>query len=174
MLTKTLIEKYFIAEKQESLLFIVIGVIAILVAIIGLFYFKTAYWRGVAIPLIAVAILQIIVGYTVYARSDEQRIDMVYSLDMNPQQLKKVELPRMKIVAKNFIIYRWVEIILIMIGIGLFIYFKDNPLKLFWKGFGLALFIQALLMLGADFFAERRAANYLLALEAETSHSVPK
>ena len=156
MLTKTLIEKYFLAEKQESLLFISIGIIAILLAILGWLYFKTAFWKGASIPFLAIALLQIIVGYTVYARSDEQRVDMVYSLDMNPDQLTKVELPRMEVVNKNFVIYRWIEIVLVLVGMGLYVYFRENTPQEFWKGFGFALCLQAILMLGADYFAEQR------------------
>ncbi len=171
MLTKTLIEKYFLAEKQESLLFISIGIIAILLAILGWLYFKTAFWKGASIPFLAIALLQIIVGYTVYARSDEQRVDMVYSLDMNPDQLTKVELPRMEVVNKNFVIYRWIEIVLVLAGMGLYVYFRENTPQEFWKGFGFALCLQALLMLGADYFAEQRAHEYTAAL---SSFSVKK
>lgn len=171
MLTKTLIEKYFLAEKQESLLFISIGIIAILLAILGWLYFKTAFWKGASIPFLAIALLQIIVGYMVYARSDEQRVDMVYSLDMNPDQLTKVELPRMEVVNKNFVIYRWIEIVLVLVGMGLYVYFRENTPQEFWKGFGFALCLQALLMLGADYFAEQRAHEYTAAL---SSFSVKK
>ncbi|OYU56363.1 MAG: hypothetical protein CFE25_03740 [Chitinophagaceae bacterium BSSC1] len=171
MLTKTLIEKYFLAEKQESLLFISIGIIAVILAVLGWLYFKTAFWKGASIPFLAIALLQIIVGYTVYSRSDEQRIDIVYSLDMNPEQLTKVELPRMEVVNKNFVIYRWVEIALALVGMGLYVYFRENAIQEFWKGFGFALFIQAILMLGADYFAEKRAHEYTAAL---SSFSVKK
>jgi hypothetical protein len=171
MLTKTLIEKYFLAEKQESLLFISIGIIAILLAILGWLYFKTAFWKGASIPFLAIALLQIIVGYTVYSRSDEQRVDMVYSLDMNPDQLTKVELPRMEVVNKNFVIYRWIEIVLVLVGMGLYVYFRENTPQEFWKGFGFALCLQAILMLGADYFAEQRAHEYTAAL---SSFSVKK
>ncbi len=171
MLTKTIIEKYFLAEKHESLLFIGIGILAIILAVLGWLYFKTAFWKGASIPFLAIALLQIIVGYTVYSRSDEQRIDMVYSLDMNPDQLTKVELPRMEVVNKNFVIYRWVEIALALVAMGLYVYFRENALQEFWKGFGFALFMQALLMLGADFFAEKRAHEYTAAL---SSFSVKK
>ena len=109
MITKTDIEKYFIAEKQESLLFIGIGIAAIILAALGLFLWKTQCWKGAAVPLVAIALLQIIVGYTVYSRSDDQRIDAVYKLDMNPQELIHKEIPRMETVNKNFLIYRWVQ-----------------------------------------------------------------
>ncbi len=165
MITKTDIEKYFIAEKQESLVFIIVGVAAVVVAALGLFLWKSQCWRGAAIPLIAIALLQIAVGCAVYARSDAQRIDLVYKLDMNPEELIQKEIPRMETANKNFVIYRWVEIILIIAGITLLFLYKSNPAKQFFYGLGIALAIQALLMLGADFFAEKRAHVYTQQLE---------
>ena len=166
MLTKSLIEKYFLAEKNESMLFMAIGILAIVLAVLGWLYFKTAFWKGASIPFLAIALIQLIVGYTVYARSDEQRIEMVYNLDMNPDQISKVELPRMEIVNKNFVIYRWIEIVLALAGMGLYVYFRENAEQEFWKGLGFALFIQAILMLGADYFAEQRAHDYIAALSS--------
>ncbi|HRI19776.1 MAG TPA: hypothetical protein PLA68_02425 [Panacibacter sp.] len=160
MFTKAGIEKYFIAEKQESLLFIAIGIAAIIIAALGLFLWKTQAWKGAAIPLTAIALLQIIVGYTVYARSDKQRTDNVYAYDMNPSRLVKEELPRMEAVNKNFVVYRYIEIAFIITGIILMVLFKSNMDKQFWLGFGIALTIQAALMLGADHFAEQRAKIY--------------
>ena len=52
MLTKADIEKYFIAEKQESLVFLVIGIAAILLALIFYFAVKTQVFRGAAMPLL--------------------------------------------------------------------------------------------------------------------------
>lgn len=171
MLTKTLIEKYFLAEKNESMLFMAIGVLAIVLALLGWLYFKTAFWKGASIPFLAIALIQLMVGYTVYSRSDEQRIDMVYNLDMNPDQITHVELPRMEVVNKNFVLYRWIEIVLALVGMGLYVYFRENTTQEFWKGLGFALFIQAILMLGADYFAEQRAHEYT---EAIRSFSVKK
>lgn len=171
MLTKSLIEKYFLAEKNESMLFMAIGILAIVLAVLGWLYFKTAFWKGASIPFLAIALIQLIVGYTVYSRSDEQRIEMVYNLDMNPDQISKVELPRMEIVNKNFVIYRWIEIVLALLGMGLYVYFRENAALEFSKGLGFALFIQAILMLGADYFAEQRAQEYT---EAIRSFSVKK
>jgi hypothetical protein len=165
MLTKTDIEKYFIAEKQESLLFLIVGVVAILLAITFYFFLKNNFYKGAAIPLLIVGLMQLIVGYTVYARSDKQRIDNVYSFDMNPGKLKNEELPRMKTVNKNFVIYRWIEIALLTIGIGLILYYNDNNAKTFLFGVGLTLAIQSALMLGADYFAEKRAKVYTEQLE---------
>jgi hypothetical protein len=71
----------------------------------------------------------------------------------------------MKTVMKNFIIYRWVEIAFIIAGLVLSFLFRSNPDKSFWYGFGIALAIQAIIMLGADYFAEKRGKMYVNELE---------
>lgn len=165
MFAKTDIEKYFFAEKQESMLFLIIGVIAILLAITFFFFLKNNFYKGAAIPLLVVGLIQLIAGYAVYARSDEQRIDNVYAFDMNPGKLKNEELPRMKTVNKNFVTYRWVEIILLIVAIALLFYYKSNATKAFLFGIGITLAIQSALMLSADYFAEKRALIYTVQLE---------
>jgi hypothetical protein len=162
------IYKYFIAEKQESLLFLIIGFAAILFAVISWFLIKTnpPFFKGAAIPLLAIGIIQFVVGYTVYARSDKQRVDISYNIGLGPvSYVKQLELPRMEKVMKNFIIYRWVEIVFIVIGILLIFLYRSNPGKAFWYGFGPSLSIQAVIMLGADYFAEKRGGVYKKGLE---------
>ena len=165
MFTKTDIEKYFNAEKQESLLLLLIAVTAIIVAIVFLFFLKTNFYKGAAIPLLLIGLLLAVVGYTIYKRSDEDRKRNVYAYDMNPTQLKERELPRMKTVMKNFVIYRYTEIFLLLAGVALYIYFIRDIKHDFRRGFGLALAVMALLALAADFFAEKRATAYTKGLE---------
>ncbi len=160
MLTKADIEKYFTAEKNESLLFMLLGIVAICLAIIFLFVFKTSMHKGAAIPFLLVGAIHLIVGITVYKRSDADRTRNVYALDMNPSKFKTDELPRMQVVNKNFVLYRYTEIGLAILGIFLFVFFRGNIDKQFWYGLGWALAIEAILSLGADFFAERRANVY--------------
>ncbi len=166
MFTKADIEKYFAAEKQESLLFLVIGIVAILLAITFFFILKTNFYKGAAIPLLVIGLIQVTVGFTVYKRSDGDRIRNVYAFDMNPGELQDKELPRMEKVNKTFVIYRWLEIALILAGIILIMMFRLRPEKSFLFGLGVTLSIQAFLMLGADYFAEKRAHIYTNQLKA--------
>ncbi len=165
MFTKADIEKYFIAEKSESLLFLVLGVLAISLSIIFYSYLKTNFYKGAAVPLLLIGLIQAIVGYTVYARSDEQRIGMVYAYDMDPGKLKNEELPRMNKVNRDFVIYRWVETALLVTGIMLIVLYRSNPVRSFWLGLGITLAMQAAIGLGADYFAEKRAKIYSNQLE---------
>ena len=162
------IYKYFIAEKQESLLFLIVGIAAVLLAVIFWFFIKSnpPFFKGATIPLIAIGIIQIVVGYSVYNRSDKQKADIAYNIGMEPVAfVKQTELPRMKKVMKNFIIYRWVEIAFIITGLVLIFLFRLNADKTFWYGFGIALALQAVIMLGSDYFAEQRGKKYVNELE---------
>src|SRR5258705_2409282 len=107
------IYKYFHGEKQESLLFLVVGIAAVLLAIIFWFFIKSnpSFFKGAAIPLLAIGIIQAAVGYTVYTRSDKQVKDIAYNMGMETvSYTRSVEIPRMEKVMKNFVIYRWIEI----------------------------------------------------------------
>lgn len=169
MFTKADIEKYFTAEKSESLLFLSIGIAGIVAAVIFFFFLKTNFYKGAAFPLVLIGLLLGIVGFTVYKRSDEDRKRVAYAYGMNPQELKQKELPRMRTVMKNFIIYRWVEIVLAITGIALFLYFRNNETQTFWKGFGLTLAIMSLMALTADYFAEARGKIYTKGLQEFTA-----
>ena len=166
MFTKTDIEKYFMAEKQESLLFILAGIAGIVIAIVFFFFLKANFYKGAAIPLFFIGVLMGIAGYTVYQRSDADRIRNVYAFDMNPFELKQKELPRMKTVMRNFIIYRYTEIFLLIIGASLYIYFIRDFKNDFWRGLGLTLALMSLLTLVADFFAEKRGDIYTKGIES--------
>ncbi len=171
MFTKADIEKYFNAEKNESLLFIILGIAAIILALLFFFYLKTNWHKGFAIPLLVIGLLHFIVGYTVYKRCDADRKRSVYAYDMNPGDLKNQELPRMQKVVKNFVLYRYTEIALFLFGLGMFIIHRNQTDKIFWVGFGLALAIEAAISLGADFFAEQRVHHYVSGIVSFTGHS---
>ncbi len=169
MLAKSDIEKYFVAEKQESLFITCVGILAVALAMIGLFVFKTQFWKGAAIPLIAIGLVQIIVGINVYRRSDADRIRVMYAYDMDRTVLKEKELPRMVIVDKNFGVYRWFQIMLLIVGFVLVFYNKtfmdressfENMKESYKVGVGVALIIQSIILLSADYFAEKRVHLY--------------
>jgi len=158
MITRTDIEQYFLAEKHAGFLFACLGIAAVSFAVIALLAGKTPLWKGVAIPLILLGLAQAIAGYTVYKRSDAQRINNVYALDMNPHELTHRELPRMERVNDRFIVFLGIEIAFLVTAIMTYLYHRHT--KAFWVGFAIALLIEALIMLTADIFAKQRAAIY--------------
>jgi hypothetical protein len=149
---------YFNAEKFESLFFVGVGIIAIALGIYFWFIIKEPFYKGLAIPLVLVALIQLSVGSTVYFRSPKDILMVENLIIKEPFKIQTEEIPRMNVVMKNFVIYRWVEIALILVGIIMFFFFQ--PMSIL-KGIGLGLFIQASFMLLLDFFAESRGKTYL-------------
>lgn len=150
--------KYFNGEKSESYVFIIIGLFAFALALYFIFVLKSSFWKGVAIPFLIVALLEFIVGYTIVNRSSKDIVRVETFIKNQTQNIKTDEIPRMDKVLSNFVIYRYVEIALIVLGIVL-MYSSMNDT--YWRGIGLGLFIQASIVLSLDFFAERRGHIYM-------------
>ncbi|MFN3589535.1 MAG: hypothetical protein ACK4UP_09135 [Spirosomataceae bacterium] len=154
--------KYFQGEKVESYIFMMIGVLAFAMAFYFFFALKTSFWKGVALPLIIVALLEFVVGYTIVTRSQKDIARVETYLQQAPESIKTIEIPRMEKVLSNFVGYRYVEIALIILGIVLM---YSSMQDTFWRGLGLGLFMQTSIVLCLDFFAERRGHIYVIYLQ---------
>ncbi|MFY8020781.1 MAG: hypothetical protein ACOVP1_06275 [Bacteroidia bacterium] len=152
------LEKYFHAEKNESILFVTVGILAISTAIYFLVQIKLPFYNGLSYPLLLVALIQITIGSTIYLRSPKDLKRVSEFVNSNKSKIQSEEIPRMIIVMKNFEYYKWLEISLLAWGIGMFLYFNPSSL---WKGLGLGLIIQSAFLLILDFFAENRGKVYL-------------
>ena len=159
------ITKYFNAEKSESIIFVLVGFLAILLSSYFLIKLKQPFYNGMAFSLIAIALIQLTVGSSVYLRSskDIERVNQIVKTDKS--KIQSEEIPRMEVVMKNFALYKWIEIALILVGLIMFFYFQPATI---WKGIGLGLFIQAGFMLLLDFFAESRGKTYIEVLRTIT------
>ena len=111
------VEKYFNAEKYESAFFVIVGLTAILFSIYFLIKLKQPFYAGMVYPLVIVALIQIVVGSSVYGRSPKDIVSVNQLLQNNQNCIKTEEIPRMEVVMNNFVIYRWIEIALILIGL---------------------------------------------------------
>lgn len=150
--------KYFNAEKIESLFFIGVGCGAFICAAWFFFQNKDDFFKGMIIPLLFVGAIQLIVGSTVFLRSNKDIAVTQTYLASGVNVIQSRESARMDIVMKNFVIYKWIEIAFILTGIVLLVAISDFD---YWKGFGLALLLQGSIMLVLDIFAEKRGAEYL-------------
>jgi multidrug transporter EmrE-like cation transporter len=152
------ITKYFNAEKQESIIFIFVGLLTLLISFYFLLKVKQPFNNGMAYSLIAIALIQITVGGSVYLRSPKDITRVTEIIQSDKARMQSEEIPRMEVVMKNFTIYRWAEIFLLIVGIVMYLYFQPSTLL---KGLGLGLAIQAGFMLLLDYFAEHRGGVYL-------------
>lgn len=147
---------YFTAEKQESLLFMLVGALAIAVSL--WLWFRGGPYKGMLYPLAAVALIQIVVGSTVYFRTDSQVAALKAQFESDPVAFVAEETGRMETVVRNFVVYRWIEIGLLVTGILMILGLRHVEL---WHAVGIGLTLQSAIMLLLDFFAERRADEYL-------------
>jgi len=153
------IDSYFGAEKLESLLFIIVGALTIALALLLLR--RRSRLRGMALPLIAVALIQLTVGATVYLRSDAQTAQLQQQAREAPTQFKREEAARMRAVIANFELFRRIEIGLLALGMAIVVLLRNRE---FWFAFGLGLVLQSGFMLALDHFAEARAHSYFKAV----------
>ncbi len=157
------IKTYFTAEKNESLIFILFGVLTIGFSVYALVKWGDSFYRGFAIPAILIGIIQIVVGSTVYFRTDQQIIQVETLYQQDQAAFKNTEGPRMNTVMKNFSIYKKVEVAFVVIGLLLILFAASRE---FWLGIGVGMLLQGALMLTADIFAERRGKEYIQAIQA--------
>lgn len=147
---------YFKAEKRESLLFMAVGFAAITASV---FLWRTGSpWRGMAWPLGAIALIQIVAGSTIYFRTDAQVLGLHTQLAADPDGYIETELPRMETVRRSFTLYKGIEIALLVLGVAGYFLFRERQ-TLFAVSLG--LMFQSALMLALDLVAERRADTYM-------------
>ncbi|MDB5272751.1 MAG: putative transrane protein of unknown function [Chitinophagaceae bacterium] len=164
MKSKQFISTYFKSEQIESLLLLAIGMIALTEALYFVWGVNfSAFYKGMSWPLLLIAIAEIAFGASIYFRSllDIRKVEAYYGND--PSKLQTEELPRMKKLMRNYVIYRWAQSILCIVGV--FMIIGMNSTSDFWMGVGTGLWFQSGVMLVSDFFAERRGAVYIQGLE---------
>ncbi len=152
------VQSYFRSERNEGLLFVVVGLTSIAVAFYFLLFLENTFYLGIAWPLLFMAIIQVPVGAFIYFRSPHDLVRVMGYSKKKAKSLKTLEIPRMEKVMMKFKIYRFAEMSLLVIGLMVFLYASSGG---FWKGIGFGLVVQSGFMLIADSFAEYRGKNYL-------------
>lgn len=156
------IKTYFTAEKNESLIFIAFGILTISFSAYALIKWGEPFYKGFAIPVILIGLIQLVVGSSVYFRSDKQIQELETLYQKDKKMFASTEMRRMETVTKNFSLYKKVEVAFVVIGLILIFLV---PTKEFWLGVGVGMLLQGALMLTADIFAERRGSAYIYSIE---------
>jgi hypothetical protein len=157
---RSAMETYFIGEKWVSALLIAAGAIAIVVGW-TLWKNESAY-RTAAYPLVLLALLQIGVGAAIYQRTDDQLSGLWKQATEEPAAYQSGESARMQKVQSSFQIYKIVELLLLLGGVGLCFAFREN---MSWYAIGVGLVTQAAFMLLVDLTAQKRADFYVAAIK---------
>lgn len=152
------ITNYFSDEKRESILFIGLGFLSCAIAVFYLLIKQEPYYNGLAYAFVSIGLVKLVVGMTIFFRSDMDTVRVNHYVEREPKSLVDYEIPRMELVLKNLVIYRWVEGSLIILGLLLFFACESKTLG---RGLGLGVFIESVVMLVLDYLAEKRGKAYM-------------
>ena len=153
---------YFTGEKAEAFWILAAGVASLVAAIVLWFVAREPFARGLAMALLVIAGLGLSVGGTVYFRSDAQSQQLIEQQRSHASQFAAEEGPRIRQVVKSFAQYRIGYAVAVLLAL-FFVFVMGKPSQ---HGFAVGLLLLAALGLTVDFFAERRAEQYLQALQA--------
>jgi hypothetical protein len=153
---------YFAGEKAEAFWILTAGVVSLLGALVLWFVARDQFARGLALALLIMAGLGLSVGGTVYFRSDAQSQQLIELRRTNPSQFAAEEGPRIQQVIRSFAQYRIGYAVAVLLAL-FFVFVLGKPSQ---QGFAAGLLLLAALGLTVDFFAERRAEQYLQALQS--------
>ena len=152
------IATYFSAERDESMLFMAVGALALAASAYFLLVLRKPFFNGMAFTLSVVAALQIIVGITIYQRSPLDTARVQQMVQSAPRQIKSEEVPRMQKVILNFKIYLGVELSLLVLSIVVLLLSLPETII---RGAAMGLAIQAVFTAVLDLAAMRRGDAYL-------------
>lgn len=161
---------YFQAEKKGGLLIAAWGLIALFS---GIYLFKNIggpLGNGAAYPVGAIALAHLIIGGTVYFRTDKQLAALMEGLKMFPKEMLVAEQQRMGQVMANFEKYKNVEMLLFFLGLAFVMGGAFLGAGKFMLGTGTGLSLQAALTLVFDLFAAYRAGFYVHELDTFERH----
>jgi hypothetical protein len=162
MNVEAILRTYFSGEKSEAALILLAGVACLLGAVWLWFWVRQPFARGLAASLLLVAALGLVVGGSVYFRSDAQLRQLIQLQQADPGRFAAQEAPRIRQVVKGFGLYRLGYALAILLALA-FVFVVGKPL---FHGLAVGLLLLAALGFTIDYFAEARAIQYVQALEA--------
>ena len=152
------ISTYFNAERAESLLFLAVAMIALAGSAWCLLVRRKPFFNGMALSLSVAAALQLVVGVTIYQRSPQDAARVQRMVRSAPEQLQSEEVPRMRVVMRNFKVYLAAEITLLVLSLLLLRFAAPDGVA---RGAAMGLTVQATFTAALDLLATRRGAAYL-------------
>lgn len=157
---------YLRRESAGSLLLVLVALGAFLLS----FRLWGTPWAAAAFPLVAVGLVQLVVGGTILLRAPRQRRDLALRLVQEPAAYRAGELARMAKVMRDFRVYKAIELAVLAAGLLLLALLRDDPM---WRAVGAGCAAQGVLMVALDLGAEARGRRYVAALERFLDPSAP-
>lgn len=152
-------------EKQEGMIFLVVGFLALSIAALNWILLGDDFPRGMAVSLALMGVIELVIGVNSYVRSDQQLELLSKTLSEDPTTYVKQERQRMLRQLRNYDLYRWTGLTLCLVGLAILLASMAAGGEAFWTGLGTGLFLQSTVMLVLDLLAERRAGRYMASIE---------
>ena len=153
-----MIKKYYNAQKAQGLLFIIIGILSIIIAAILVINVNNYFSKGITLPILVIGILQAYLGISTIKNTPKHILLVQGFVKENSASMANIEIPYIH----KVILFQKKMINIFLIGVALAILFMfafNNTLLL--QGLGIGLFIQSLIVITANYFAEQRSQIYL-------------
>ena len=152
--------QYFKAEKTNAIYMMGIGMVSILSSIFFTLIWSGLFWKGLALSLSLIGLMQLCLGFIFFLRNGSQVEKLKGALAYTPQKVILEESLRMKKLSKNLTILRNLETGFVFIGMILCFLWMSNFLGEFSFGTGVGLIIQSALLLVIHILGEWRADIY--------------
>ena len=160
MFTKENIEQYFSAFKNEQIFLMVLGAVALVVAIAFFVGFKTEWYKGFALPLAVFAVLNMGAGFSNYKKADILKVRNTYNYDLHPELLRTKELPRIIKMNQNFTVLIYVNISILFAAAFIFYYFKEKEGSEYYMGVASSLFLVTVLSVAIYSVIKTKSKDY--------------
>jgi integral membrane sensor domain MASE1 len=151
-----IIDAYFSGEKYESGWILLAGALALATALALWFLVRQPFARGLAAALLLAAVLGLVVGGTVYFRTEHQVAELHRLRAADPARFSAEEGARIGAVVRSFGQYRLAYAAAVVLALVLVFVF-GRPVH---QGIAVGLLVLAALGLTIDFYAGERAQEY--------------
>ena len=164
------LQSYFKGEKKQSLIFMLGGILALTLGSLGYFYFETAIWKGAASPFLIIGLIQVVLGASIFFRTDKQVKKLLQQSKEQTKQFFKEETARMEKVLTDFRKYKTVTMLFFCLGFLFLMLGAFAGWGKFTLGSGAALVWQSGTIYLMDSLAEYRAEFYTQKLKKFGPH----
>jgi hypothetical protein len=152
-----IVDTYFGWEKSESVVFLALGLLGIVLGLVFWWYYKSSLLQGAIAPLLFLGLISAIVGGTIFFRTDAQLAALKQTYRQDPGRFFSEEQDRMHKVNRNWAIYMIIELLIILAAvILLFLAYRRD----FWAGFAMAALLMASALMVLDVIGERNGRWY--------------
>lgn len=153
-----MILKFYKAQKAQGFLFMLIGFIALIISLLIVTNARNEFSNGLIIPISIIGIFQVYFGVNAFKNTPKHLLLVQGFVKENQAAMANIEIPS---IHKTILFQKkMINTFLFFIALAILFMFVFNH-SLFLQGLGIGLFIQSLIVITANYFADQRSQVYL-------------